>query len=121
MSDVGIYTKVADIVARAGNNANTTAKAVAATDVYVLNVESMINAETLFNWSDAYATLNADVKGILTEAGACMCAINVIMWDMSGFTTRSEAEDMINVLWARYWTAIKILKDIKKRDFINGA
>jgi len=121
MADVGIYTKNADIVARAGTNANATAVAVAATDIYVLNVESFINSATRYNWSDAFAGLNVDVKGILTETGACLCAIYVIQWDMSGFTSRVEAEDMINVLRDIALRNMSILRDTKVQDFINGA
>lgn len=121
MADVGIYTKNADIVARAGTNANATAVATAATDIYVLNVESFINSATRFNWSDAFAGLNADTKGILTETGACLCAIYVIQWDMAGFTSRVEAEDMINILRDIALRNISILRDKKVQDFINGA
>ena len=122
MADVGIYTKSADITARAGTNANATSVAVAATDVYVLNVESLINSLTRFNWSDAFtAGLNADVGGILTEASACLCAIYVIQWDMSGFTSRVEAEDMINILRDKALFAISILRDKKVQKFIQEA
>ena len=88
MTDFGIWTKNVDIQAKAGTNANATAKATAATDVYVLEVESFVNATTTFNWSDAYAGLNADVKDILKMITSNICAINVIQWDMSGFTSR---------------------------------
>lgn len=121
MADDGIWTTNADIQARAGTNANATAKATAATDVYVLDVEGLINCITRYNWSDAYATLNVDVKDVLKEASACLCAIYVIQWDMSGFTSNLEAEDMINVLRDRALFAISILRDKKTQDFINGA
>jgi len=122
MADVGIYTKSADIIARAGTNANATAVAVAATDVYVLNVESTINVMTRYNWTDAFtAGLNVDVQGILTETGACMCAIYVIQWDMSGFTSRGEAESMITILRDIVLRNLSILRDIKSQTFINGA
>ena len=122
MADFGIYIKNADIVARAGTNANATSVATAATDVYVLDVEALINSLTRFNWSDAVTTgLNADVEGILREAGACFCAIYVIQWDMSGFTSRIEAEDMINVLRDRALFAISILRDKKAQKFIREA
>ena len=121
MADVGIYTKNADILARCGVNANATSKATAATDVYVLNIESQINAFCLFNWSDAYAGLNADVKGILTDVGASMCAMLVIQSDMSGFTSRAEAETMLDVLNNNINRGLSILREIAKRDFINAA
>ena len=122
MADFGIYTKNADIQALAGTNANATAKAVTATDVYVLNIESTINVMTRFNWSDAFtAGLNADVQGILTETGASMCAVNVIKADMSGYTDPGEAESMITILRDTYIRNISILRDIKNQTFINGA
>jgi len=121
MADDGIYTKNADIAGRAGANANTTAVATAATDVYVLDVESFINSATRYNWSDAYAALNAEVQGILTETGACLCAIYVIQYDMSGFTSRGEAESMITVLRDIALRNIQILRDIKTQTFMIGA
>ena len=121
MADDGVWTKNADIQAKAGANANATAKAVAATDVYVLEVESMVNCATRYNWSDAYAGLNADVKDILKEITSNICAIYVIQWDMSGFTSRIEAEDMINILRDGAIRGLSILRDKKTQDFITGA
>ena len=123
MTDFGIYTKNADIVARAGANANATAVATAATDVYVLNVESYINCMTRYNWSDWFITAgaNADVKGILTECGACLCAIYVIQWDMSGFTSRVEAETMLDALYDKARKCLDLLSEQAVKDFIVGA
>ena len=122
MADFGIYIKNADIVARAGANANATAINTTATDIYVLDVEALINSLTRFNWSDAVTSgLNTDVEGILREAGACLAAIYVIQWDMSGFTSRVEAEDMVNILRDKALFAISILRDKKVQKFIQEA
>ena len=122
MADVGIFTKNADILARVGANANATAKATAATDVYVLNVESTINALTRFNWSDWYADVvdvaSVDIKGILTETGASMCAINVINWDMDAIG-RSVAESMITVLRDIVLRNLQILKNTNVQTFMD--
>ena len=121
MADDGIYTKNADIAALAGADANATAVATAATDVYVLTVESQINAATRYNWSDAFtAGLNADVQGILTETGAALCAIKVINWDMNAHGV-TVAKAMINVLNDRAQKNISILRDTKSETFIKGA
>lgn len=119
MADVGVWTKNADIQAKAGANASATSKAVGATDLYVLEVESYVNVLTRFNFSDAYATLNDDVKHLVKEATTNLMAIYVIQWDMSGFTTRIEAEDMINVLFARFLACIQLLADQKSITFIQ--
>ena len=121
MADVGVWIKNADIVAKAGDGANATAVGVAATDVYVLEIEALINCMTRFNWSDVYATLNADVKHILKSVGSDLAAIYVIQWDMSGYTSRTEAENMVNILRDSALRGLSILRDKKTQDFINGA
>ena len=121
MTDFGIWTKNVDIQAKAGTNANATAKATAATDVYVLEVENYVNTLTRFNWSDAYSGLSVDVKDILKMVTSNLCAIYVIQWDMSGFTNRVEAEDMITVLRDQALAGLSILRDKKQQDFMNGA
>jgi len=122
MADVGIYTKNADIQARAGIYANTTSKATAATDVYVLDIESMINVKTRYNWSDAYtAGLNADVQGILTHTSACWCAMIVIQSDMSGYTSRAEAKTMLDFLNNEVNKGISFLKEKGAETFMIGA
>ena len=121
MADIGIWTKNADIVARAGINASAVSKAVGETDKYVLDVEALINGSTRVNWSDLVTTgLNVDVEGILREASACLCAIYVIIQDMSGLTSRIEAEDMINVLRDRALFALAILRSEQVQKFIKG-
>jgi hypothetical protein len=122
MADVGIYCKNANIQAYAGINANATAKAVAATDVYVLDVEAAINVATRKNWSDAYSGLNADVKYILMQTAAARCAMIVIANDTSSYASPAEAELMINVLYNIYVTNIELLKDINNvQSFVVGA
>ncbi len=112
MTDFGIYTKNADIQALAGVNAGTTAKAITATDVYVLNVEGAINAETWFDWSTAWTatTLDATFKLALTMAGASKCAMIVVNADPTGYSAR-ERETTLDFLNSLYDSAMKVLKD----------
>lgn len=84
-------------------------------------VEALINAVCRFNFSDNYATLNVDVKGLLKEVASNLAAIYVIIYDMSGFTTRIEAEDMINVLRDAALRGLALLRDKKATDFMKGA
>lgn len=92
----------------------------AETDVWIADAESFINCACRYNFSDTYATLNADVKQILREAASNLAAIYAITYDMSGFTSRVEAEDMINVLRDGALRCIAVLRDKKTVDFING-
>ena len=121
MADTGIFATTAEVERKAGANASATSKAEAYVNDYMTQVESLINSICRYNFSDAYAALNADTKGILKEVASNLAAIYVIQYDMSGFTSRVEAEDMINILRDAALRGLSILKDKKVQDFINNA
>jgi len=121
MADTGIFATTAEVGYKAGANCSATSKAEAYVNSFMTQVESFINAATRKNWSDAYSGLNVDVKGILKECASDLAAIYVIQFDMSGFTSRGEAELMINVLYQRAMDCIEILKDKATESFVAGA
>lgn len=121
MADTGIFATTAEIGYKAGANKSPVSSAEAYTNSFIAQAESYINARTLYNWSDAYGTLNADVKGILKDAGSSLAAIYVINYDMSGFTSRQEALIMVNLLWARVDECCKILEKEANRTFVQEA
>lgn len=86
-----------------------------------LSAESTVNTMCRYNFSDNYATLNTDVKYILTDIVASLVAIQAICYDLSGYTTRIEAEDLINVLRDAALRGLSILRDKKAQDFLNDA
>src|SRR3990167_8903586 len=98
MADTGIFATTAEVGRKAGSGKSATSSAEAYVNDFMTQAESVINTLTRYNWSDAYATLNADVKGILKEAASNLAAIYVIQYDMSGFASRVHAEDSINIL-----------------------
>src|SRR3990167_6596287 len=118
MADTGIFATTAEVQRKAGTKASATSKAEAYVNDFMTQAESRINVACKYNFSDNYSTLNVDVKGILKEAASDLAAIYVILWDMSVFTTRIEAEDMINVLHAQFENCIKLLQDQDKIDYI---
>lgn len=88
----------------------------------VLQGESMVNCVTRFNFSDAIdAGLNADFKGIFSDIVSSFVAIQGITYSMAGYTSRIEAEDMINVLRDGMLRGLSIIKDKKVQDFVNDA
>ena len=121
MADAGVMAKDADILLRLPTGSSATVKAAGYFDKIVLDVEATINVLTRYNWSDAFGALNVDVKGILTDTVSCLCAIEGIIFDMSGINTRTEAEDDINVLRDIALRNMSILRDKKNQDFIIGA
>jgi len=121
MADTGIFATTAEVERKAGANCSAVSKAEAYTNDYVTQAESLINSICRYNFSDAYAALNVDTKGILKQIASDLAAIYVIQYDMSGFSSRVEAEDMINVLRDSALRGLSILRDKKVQDFINGA
>ena len=121
MADDGTFATNAEIKRKAGANASSVSTAVAYTDQFILEAESYINARTLYNWTDAYATLFDYTKMILKEAGSSLAAIYCLNYDMSGFTSRQEALMMLNVLWARVEECLKLLEKEANRDFVGSA
>ena len=98
MADTGIFATTAEVQYKAGANASATANVELYINSFMTQAESEINVATRKNWSDSYSSLNTDVKGILKEAASNLAAIYVIQFDMSGFTSRGEAESMITIL-----------------------
>ena len=121
MADTGIFATTEEVKRKAGNGASTTSAVEAYINDYMTQVESLINVSCRYNFSDDYAGLNVDVKGILKEVASNLAAIYVIQYDMSGYTTRIEAEDLINILRDAALRGLSILRDRKAIDFINGS
>ena len=120
MADTGIFATTEEVKRKAGVNASTTSAAELYINDFMTQVESEINTLSQFNWSDAYAGLNVDVRGILKLAASSRAAMWVINYD-ADIVGRKTAELRLDVLNDDYQRALSLLRDIKKRDFINGA
>jgi len=105
---------------KAGTNVSQ-AMGEAALNEWISGAECYINVSTGKNWSDNFATLNDDVKHILSDTAANIAGANCVAWDMSGYTSRIEAEDIINVLLFRANQNIKILKELGTKKFMTDA
>ena len=121
MADEGIFATTAEVERKAGKGASATSKAEAYVNDYMTQAESLINATTRFNWTDAYSGLNVDTKGLLKEVASNLAAIYVIQYDMSGYTSRVEAEDMVNILRDAALRGLAILRDKKTKEFMEKA
>jgi hypothetical protein len=121
MANAGQFAQDADILLRVGTNASATVKAAGWFDTIILDVEALINCATRYDWSkaDAATTLNASIRGILVDTSACLAAIEGITWDMSGFTSRGEAESMITVLRDTALRNLQFLRDIEVQTFME--
>lgn len=120
MAHEGIFATSDEILVKAGENYDNSITE-ARINALCLQVESLINIICRYNFSDAYAGLNVDVKGILSEVASNLVAIYIISYNMAGYTSRIEAEDMINILRDGALRGLALLRDKKVQDFISGA
>lgn len=118
MAHTGIFATSDECLVRAGEHYDVSITEARINDLCAQS-ESVINCLTRYNWSDAYSGLNADVRRILSETSACLVGNAIISFNMSGFTSRTEAEDMINVNRDTALRNLSILKDKKVQTFME--
>lgn len=123
MAEAGTLCGNADVAKKAGANASATSAAEAYTNVYILEAEGKVCLDTRYDWVANYSSVSTIGKEILREATSCYAAIDVINYNMAGFTTRQEALIMVNILWAKYREIVnKISSDNNYKEFIlSGA
>ena len=124
MAHTGVYATLAEYQAKCGANA-AAATAVEAWANQVINeAEGLINGLCRKEFAvdtTAFAALPAAAKKLLTEVTTDIAAIYAISYDMSGFTSRIEAEDMVNILRDAALRGLSILRDKKAQEFLmNG-
>lgn len=121
MAHTGIFCTKAEIDYKVGENVDATGYTEANINYACFHAESYINVACHYNFSDSYSSENVDTKYLLSEAAACFIAVDFIAYNMSGYTTRYEAEDMINLHWAKFKRCLDLLKESRNVDFIKSA
>jgi len=108
------------IVFKAGKKVDSAAAASGAFMQQVSDeAEQFINMVSRIDYITAYAGLAANKKKILSEAASCLAAILLIQYDMSGYTSRLEAQTMLDVLSSRANACIELLKDSENKRFLG--
>lgn len=121
MAEEGTFCINADVLRKAGAGVSSVSSAEAFTNDYITQAESYINCMCRHNFTDTYGTLNDDVKFILKEAASNLAAIYAMMYDFTGYVSRIDAEDKIQICWMRFKHCLRVLKDQKAITFINNA
>ena len=120
MAFTSVMTTETDFDAKAGAGVSSSYTE-AMKNAAVLRAESIVNATASKNYSDTYAALNGDVKYLMSDIVSSFVAIEAISYDMGGYTSIREAENMINVLRDGMLRNLALLRQKKTVDFINGA
>ena len=120
MAFSGITATEAEIDQKSGAGVSTSFTDTMKTQA-LLMAEGRLNSETKFNWSDWYA-LNPDVdlKHTVTSVTASLVAMDAINYDMKGYTSRLEAQTMLDVLDGIVKAGLRTLKEIDKKNWIEA-
>ncbi len=123
MAHGGIYVPtLLELTYKAGLNVNPLAVAEAFANSYIAQAEGLINstARTVFAVDTAaFTALPAGGKILLTQIASDLAAIYAIQYDMSGFSSRNEAEDMLAMLRDSAMRGLSLLRDQKTVLFIT--
>lgn len=125
MAHTGIYVPtLLEFQYKCGANASATSIAEAYANSFIAQAESTINVwcrKVFAVDTAAFTALPATTKQLLTETASNLAAIYAIQFDMSGFTSRGEAEDMINILRDAALRGLSMLRDQKNQKFLYDA
>jgi hypothetical protein len=104
-------------IVKAGAGANSVIVAnVANLEKFSDQAEGRIVAQTRRDWVTDYSNLSTEIKGILDDVASSLIAMQIINYDMGGYTSRAEAQTMLNVQDNTASSGINILKDFKSND-----
>jgi hypothetical protein len=81
--------------------------------------EAYLSALVKYDIKTNWASLSSVYKNLFTEWAARFSAMSLIAYNMAGYTSRIEAEDMVNIHWARCQKIEELLKDKSVEDFIS--
>lgn len=122
MGHDGIYVPtLVEFQYKCGANVSATSKAEVYANSYIAQAESLINCtcrKVFAVNTAAFTALPSTTKQLLTEVASDIAAIYAIQFDMAGFTSRVEAEDMINILRDSALRGLAILRDKKTQQFL---
>ena len=88
---------------------------------WIKQAEGTIGTVSRFDWVANWGTLSgSNVAGLIEGTCSDLAGINAVAFDMTGYTSRIEAEDIITVLRDSALRGLSIIRDQKAVDFINA-
>jgi hypothetical protein len=80
--------------------------------------EGTLCANSRYDWVTNYTSVSTIGKEFLRDVCSSLAAIYVINYDMSGYTSRVEAQVMLDVNWTIVREGLNLLRDDKYRAFV---
>ena len=116
-----VIISAAKIAIFAGENVDATGNTTANQEALELMAISQIVSLSRYNWADNYSTRNVDVKNVIDEYIARFIAVALIAYNMGGYTSRIEAENMLNICIFRMNKLESLFADQKWVTYAIGA
>ena len=113
-------TTSAACLAKAGKNCVFWTEATSAAFMlkYCNDAENYLNTLTRYDWVTNIASVGAQFSGALSDIISSLVAMNMINYDMSGYTSRAEAQTMLDVLWNNAQIGIKELQKMEVQEIL---
>lgn len=118
MVEAGTLCTNGNVELKSGANANSTADAEAATNVFIKEAEGFICAQARYDFVTNYASISTIGKEFLRDICSSLAALKVINYDMSGFTSRTEAQTMLDINYTIAQEGINLLRDEKFKAYV---
>jgi hypothetical protein len=80
--------------------------------------EGFVCTQARYDYVTNYASVSAIGKTFLKDVTSSKAAIEVMNNDMSGFTSRTESQVMLDVNYTNVVDCVNLLRDDKFRDFV---
>ena len=121
MAATSILSTDDEMNAMAGELVDTTGWTDANKTAWGLQAEAYLASISQYDWSTNVATILGVAAEMLSEYVARYVAMQAIAFNMAGFTSRIEAEDMINIHIFRMLAIEKIVSDPSFVDFVSDS
>ena len=110
---------VYDVLQKAGANVSASGGDTVFVENFINQAEGVICARARYDFIANYGSLNNITKYLLKQAATCLAAMYAIQYDMSSYTTRIEAETMLDVLRDGFVKAMEALEDMRVKEFLG--
>ncbi len=115
---MGTFAASGAIVAKAGKNVSVAIPESAFND-WIQEAEAEASLFSRFDWVASSAAITTVGTRVLNDAVSTLAAISAVKFDMSGYTSRIEAEDVINVLRDSALRKMQLIRDQKGVKFLK--
>ena len=119
MVATSVLSTDAEMVAMAGENVDATGFTDDNKTAWGKQAEAYLNGLARYDFVTNVAEINTITIKLLSEYVARYVAIAAIAFNMSGFTSRIEAENMINIHLARMEKVEKLVREQKVETFLK--